>query len=117
MKTDKQIKIILLISVILFKLVNTAFAVPMNISYQGFLLDNNGSPINGDVTITFNLYATDIDNQSLWSEIHSDVKVTDGIFNVILGTERSFKTMIFLIMIYILVSALMEALKCLQEDN
>lgn len=95
MKTDKQIKIILLISVILFKLVNTAFAVPMNISYQGFLLDNNGSPINGDVTITFNLYATDIDNQSLWNETHREVKVTDGIFNVILGTERAFTNDLF----------------------
>jgi hypothetical protein len=85
----------LIFSILIIAFTISAYAVPMNISYQGFLLDNNGSPINGDVTITFNLYATDIDNQSLWSEIHSDVKVTDGIFNVILGTERSFNNDLF----------------------
>jgi len=95
MKNVKQIINILFIIAIIFKLVNIAFAVPMNISYQGFLLDKNGSPINGDVTITFNLYATDDDNQSLWNETHREVKVTDGIFNVILGTESAFTNDLF----------------------
>jgi len=96
MKKDKQIKILLLLTFMLFKLVNIAFAVPMTTSYQGFLLDNNGSPINGNVTIiTFNLYATEVDNQSLWTEIHEDVMVSDGIFNVILGTESAITNDLF----------------------
>jgi len=95
MKKNKQIGMILIISVIIFKLVNVAYAVPMNASYQGFLLDNNGSPINGSVSITFNLYATKLDNQSLWNETHKDVLVTDGIFYVILGTENSFTNDLF----------------------
>jgi hypothetical protein len=95
MKKQKQIFIIPLMIVLIFKLVNIAYAVPMTTSYQGFLLDNNGSPINGNVTITFNLYATEVDNQSLWTEIHEDVLVSDGIFNVILGTETSITNDLF----------------------
>jgi hypothetical protein len=95
MKKYKQIKVLLLLTFMLFKLVNIAFAVPMTTSYQGFLLDNNGSPINGNVTITFNLYATEVDNQSLWTEIHEGILVSDGIFNVILGTETSINNDLF----------------------
>ena len=95
MKKNKCCKANAIISILIMLFTISAYAVPMNISYQGFLLDNNGSPINGDVTITFNLYATDIDNQSLWTETHSDVKVTDGIFNIILGTERAFTNDLF----------------------
>ena len=95
MEINKQIKIILLITIIIFKLMNIASAVPMNISYQGFILDNNGSPINSSVSITFNLYSKEVDNQSLWNETHTEVIVTDGIFNVILGTENAFTNDLF----------------------
>jgi hypothetical protein len=95
MEINKFCKANVIISILITIFTLSAYAVPMNISYQGFLLDNNGSPINGDLTISFNLYATDIDNQSLWNETHREVKITDGIFNVILGTERAFTNDLF----------------------
>jgi hypothetical protein len=95
MKKNLLKKIMSLTSVIELLFFSIVFAVPMTTSYQGFLLDNNGSPINGNVTITFNLYATEVDNQSLWTEIHEDIMVSDGIFNVILGTESAITNDLF----------------------
>jgi hypothetical protein len=86
-----MIKKIALAAMILLTITSTAFSVPMNLSYQGFILDNNGQPINSIVNIMFNLYVTEVDNQSIWAETHNDVIVSDGIFNVILGIEAPLK--------------------------
>jgi hypothetical protein len=90
-KCNQMIKKIALAAMILLTITSTAFSVPMNLSYQGFILDNNGQPINSTVNIMFNLYVTEVDNQSIWAETHNDVIVSDGIFNVILGIEAPLK--------------------------
>jgi hypothetical protein len=94
-KCNQMIKKIALAAMILLTITSTAFSVPMNLSYQGFILDNNGRPINGTVNIMFNLYVTEVDNQSIWAETHNDVIVSDGIFNVILGIESPLENEFF----------------------
>lgn len=59
-------------------------AVPTQISYQGYLTDDNGNPIDGDKTLTFRLYAGASGGTALWDE-QQTVAVTDGYFSVMLG--------------------------------
>lgn len=58
------------------------------ISYQGRLADASGTPIDGQVTLQFALYATDVDPNPVWGpETHPNVPVSDGLFSVILGAQ------------------------------
>jgi hypothetical protein len=56
------------------------------ISYQGYLTDSGGIPVNGDVEITFSIYDTPTGGTALWAETHPSVSVSDGLFNVLLGS-------------------------------
>ena len=60
-------------------------AVPDQMSYQGRLTDDVGTPLNGTFTIRFYLYEALASGTSLWDEEQS-VPVTDGIYNVQLGS-------------------------------
>ncbi len=60
--------------------------IPQTMSYQGVLTDANGDPVaNGDYNIFFKLYDDVTAGNLLWTE-GLGVEVTNGIFNVILGT-------------------------------
>jgi hypothetical protein len=61
------------------------YAVPMKINYQGYLTDSDGSPFDGTVDIKFAIYDAEAAEESIWSEVHASVSVSNGIFNVILG--------------------------------
>lgn len=58
--------------------------VPQMINYQGYLTDDNGAPINGSVTILFEIYGTLSGGAPAWAETQT-ITVTDGVFNVLLG--------------------------------
>jgi hypothetical protein len=64
------------------------FAVPQLINYQGELSDSSGNPVNGDVSITFTIYNASTGGDVLWTETQT-VTVTDGMFNVLLGSQTS----------------------------
>ncbi len=62
---------------------------PGILSYQGYLTDADGGPINGTVDITFRLYDVPEGGIPLWEEAHtgdSAVPVEEGVFNVMLGS-------------------------------
>ncbi|MBU2549511.1 MAG: hypothetical protein KKB20_13925 [Proteobacteria bacterium] len=61
---------------------------PQRISYQGYLLDNTGSPINGTKDVTFQLWdnATPGAGAKLWEETHDNASVSEGRFTVMLGS-------------------------------
>ena len=59
------------------------------LSYQGYLTDAGGTPLDGEVGITFRLYSAPTGGSALWSETHTGgnaVPVSDGLFNVMLGS-------------------------------
>jgi hypothetical protein len=59
--------------------------IPRVINYQGMLLGSNEQPVpEGHYKLTFNLY--DEPGNLLWSEIHNDVFIAGGMFQVMLGT-------------------------------
>ena len=58
------------------------------ISYQGRLLDSDGNPVTGNVSMVFRLYSTDVEGSPLWKEDHPAVPVEDGLFHVLLGSRE-----------------------------
>ena len=58
---------------------------PKMISYQGQLTDSTGSPIDTTVSITFTIYNAATAGNIKWTENHTSVIVSEGLFSVILG--------------------------------
>jgi hypothetical protein len=71
-----------------------ALEAPYYISFQGFLEDN-GSPANGLYDFVFRLKDFPTAGLTKWTESQSDVQVTDGIYNVLLGSETSLASVDF----------------------
>jgi hypothetical protein len=69
---------------------SVAYAVPMTTTYQGYLENAEGEPLNATVNMTFALYATAQGGNAFWSETHQQIEVTNGVFNVTLGSQNPF---------------------------
>ena len=63
------------------------------ISYQGRLTDDGGNPITGPQAMTFTIY--DGAGASKWTESHPAVQVSEGLFNVILGSQSALPDSVF----------------------
>ena len=61
-------------------------AVPREINYQGFLTDPGGTPINAPVNLVFKLYMAPGAGLEIYSETQNSVPVTNGVFNVLIGS-------------------------------
>ncbi|MBD3368046.1 MAG: collagen-like protein, partial [Candidatus Eisenbacteria bacterium] len=62
-------------------------APPKTMSYQGVLKDDVGSPVpDATYRMEFTIYDSETTGNTLWSG-SKHVAVTDGIFNVILGSD------------------------------
>ena len=88
-----------LISVLLTLLFLTSaiFAeVPQLVNYQGRLTDNpSGDPVNSTVSMTFTIYDASTEGNIIWSEPHTDVMVSEGLFNVLLGSTVELVDTVF----------------------
>jgi hypothetical protein len=70
-------------------------AQPSTITYQGVLTDDNGDVITGTENIKFDIFNEETGGSSIWTETHSSVSVSNGLFNVELGSVNSFGTLDF----------------------
>ncbi len=62
-----------------------AAAPPTTISHQGYLTDLSGNAINSTLNIKVEFYDAVTDGTLLYTEIHSNVNVSNGQFNLTLG--------------------------------
>jgi hypothetical protein len=63
-------------------------APPQEISYQGLVTDGGGNPLTGPVDMSFRIYDAPAPGGTLlWSEYQSTVTLTNGVFDVMLGSE------------------------------
>ena len=90
---SQLIRILLALSFVLLPLQMTQADVPRLINYQG-RLSASGTPLSGTYTVTFLLYDAPENGTALWSETH-EVEVTEGVFNVLLGSQAAIPTDIF----------------------
>ena len=58
-------------------------------SYQGYLTDSNGDPMNGQVDLYFALYDEGNGGNKDWSEYHDNVEVNNGYFYAMLGGDNA----------------------------
>ncbi|MFQ5606189.1 MAG: tail fiber domain-containing protein [bacterium] len=95
MKTSYFVHVIFLLT-FKFLLLETGWGqVPATISYQGVILDANGSPVTeGYYALTFKLYETASGGAPIWTEIQT-VGVAGGMFNVILGAVSTLNDLGF----------------------
>ncbi len=64
----------------------TPAAPPQTINYQGYLTNPGGTPVNSTVGMTFKLYNAASAGALLHTELQPSVTVTNGNFNVLLGS-------------------------------
>ena len=64
-------------------------AIPHLISYQGRLTNAAGVPITGSRSISFRIYDASSGGSLLWQESHPSITVTDGVFEVLLGSATA----------------------------
>ena len=82
---------ILVVAVLLFA--SNAYAAPVGagvtpsiINYQCTLTNASGIPLNGNIGMTFKLYAVQSGGTPLWTETHNAISFTNGLCNVSLGS-------------------------------
>ncbi len=54
-------------------------------SFQGRLTDDSGAPLSDTVSLTFRLYDTETEGTAVWTQVHPEVGVTNGLFHVMLS--------------------------------
>ncbi len=80
-------KILILVAILLLVAVSALAEVPKVINYQAKLTDADGVALNGDYDITFSIWDDATGGTRVWGpETHSSVTVTNGLFDVQLGT-------------------------------
>lgn len=72
-------------------------AVPQFMHVRGNLSLENGDPVSGTHRMRFRLYdsASDTVQYAVWEETHESVTVTQGVFNVVLGSSSLLSSEIF----------------------
>jgi hypothetical protein len=71
-------------------------AVPDQLNYQGFLVDAaDSSAVTAILEMTFRLFDSESNGTEMWSETHSAVEVTGGLFQVLLGSVTPFPAGLF----------------------
>ena len=88
-------KLFFIVIIILISFTVLYAQVPELINYQGFLKDNSGQPLEGQVNLHFRIFNTQTGGDPLWDEAQSNVEVRNGIFNVLLGDINSFDQTVF----------------------
>jgi hypothetical protein len=63
--------------------------VPKTISYQGYLANASGVPVDGTVTMVFTIFDVPSGGSPIWGETQLNVPVINGIYNVILGSVNA----------------------------
>jgi len=77
-------------------LVHRKQGVPHEINYQGWLgTVDDTTGVTGTFTMQFRLYTQETGGTAVWEETHSNVNVSNGIFNVILGSVNPIPAEIF----------------------
>jgi hypothetical protein len=75
--------------------VSAAALSPKLISHQGRLTDSADAPLTGTYSLTFAIYNLPVGGVALWSETHSSVPVSDGLFAVLLGSVAEIPDSLF----------------------
>jgi hypothetical protein len=71
----------------------TASALPNQFMQEGLLLDGEGLPMEGRISIRLRLY--DAQNAVVWEEVHQNVQLFEGYYAVAAGSVEAIEPMLF----------------------
>ena len=77
----------MLISLLLTSILNTAHAVPLQLTQQGRVLYNNGAAVTGIQDLTLSIYDASTGGSVFWSETLT-VNFTNGYYAAVLGSDE-----------------------------
>ncbi len=73
-----------------------AFAIPLQVNYQGQLTRSDGTPLDTTVAMTFRFWDNAVgEGVAYWVELWPSVTVTNGLFNVTLGANTPLTDSVF----------------------
>jgi hypothetical protein len=76
--------------------IDLAKTVPGQLNYQGHLTDaSDSSMVTATLEMTFRLFDAETKGAELWSETHTMVAVSEGLFQVLLGSQTAFPAELF----------------------
>lgn len=85
----------LLLTLLVGLLAPTSFAqVPSLLHYQGRVVEGD-SQVEGEHDVTARIFESESGGQALWSEARTDVPITEGRFDLLLGSETAFPASLF----------------------
>jgi len=90
----KKYRLFIIISILII-IPQISFGIPMKLNYQGFLKNKNKDIISSSVSIQFSLYNSEDSNDAVWTELHENVLVNEGMFNVVLGEITALNGSLF----------------------
>ncbi|MFC1683436.1 hypothetical protein ACFL0G_04445, partial [Candidatus Zixiibacteriota bacterium] len=71
-------------------------SVPAQLNYQGYLADAaDSSAVDATLEMTFRLFDSETKGAELWAETHPAMEVTEGLFQVLLGSVSAFPANLF----------------------
>ena len=62
--------------------------VPRLVHYEGILSDDDGTPFTGTTDLQFTVFSSPKSEKPLWSEVHKNVEISDGSYEVFLGSQN-----------------------------
>lgn len=83
------------IALVLLMAVPLSADVPQVIKYQGYLTDDTSQPMDTVITMMFVIYEDSSGMADVWTEGHSSVQVSGGLFEVILGATNPLGVAVF----------------------
>lgn len=89
-----RMKTIFTFAIVLVTVILSNAQVPQLINYQGKLKDASGNPVDDTVKMQFSMYDAETGGTGLWAETQT-VQVTDGLFNVLLGSVNPIPYSVF----------------------
>ncbi|MBN2541711.1 hypothetical protein JXI42_02495, partial [bacterium] len=92
MAIQSKFFVVLIVTLVILLNMGVNADVPHLISYQGRILDSRtGEPVpDGLYDFTFRLYGDEFTDYAFWTEIHQSVQVSNGLYNIILGSVTPF---------------------------
>ncbi|MDD3905376.1 MAG: hypothetical protein PHS46_02470 [Candidatus Omnitrophica bacterium] len=86
MKTRFSLIAVFLSAAILLFASTASAAIPHLMNFQGKATDKAGAPLSGTYNLTFRIYDAETGGAAKWSETQTGVQITNGIFQVQLGS-------------------------------
>ncbi len=62
--------------------------VPRLVHYQGTLNNSDDTVFTGTTDLEFSIFSSLKSEKQLWSEVHKNVKISDGNYEVVLGSQN-----------------------------